>query len=330
MLLAGDIGGTKSNLAVFSVEKCSIVPLTEMTYRSTDYPNLETIISEYLSQFDFKVTQASLGVAGPVVEDQASITNLSWSMTADALRDTFDLTRVHLLNDLVAMAAAVPRLEDKDLHTLNPGKPVHGGTIAVIAPGTGLGEAYLTWDGSRYFPYASEGGHSDFAPTNQLALKLHQYLLDRFGHVSCERVCSGNGIPNIYAFLRDEKYAEEPDWLAEQLAKAKDPTPIIAKAALDKKRSCKLCSLTMDTFVSILGAESGNMALKVLSSGGVYLGGGIPPRILPYLDSGIFMQAFLHKGRLASVLSQMPVHVILNRKAALLGAAYYGLDRWQD
>jgi glucokinase len=213
---------------------------------------------------------------------------------------------------------------------LNPGKPVHGGTIAVIAPGTGLGESYLTWDGSRYFPYASEGGHSDFAPTNQLALKLHQYLLDRFGHVSCERVCSGNGIPNIYAFLRDEKYSEEPDWLAEQLERAKDPTPIIAKAALDKKRSCKLCSLTMNTFVSILGAESGNLALKVLSSGGVYLGGGIPPRILPYLDSGIFMQAFLHKGRLASVLSQMPVHVILNRKVALLGAAYYGLDRWQD
>ena len=330
MLLAGDIGGTKANLAVFSVEKSSIVPLTEMTYRSTDYPNLETIISEYLSQFDFKVTQASLGVAGPVVEDQASITNLSWSITVDTLRDTFGLTRVHLLNDLVAMAAAVPRLENKDLHTLNPGMPVHGGTIAVIAPGTGLGEAYLTWDGSRYFPYASEGGHSDFAPTNQLALKLHQYLLDRCDHVSCERVCSGNGIPNIYAFLRDEKYAEEPDWLAEQLARAKDPTPIIAKAALDKKRSCKLCSLTMETFVSILGAESGNMALKVLSSGGVYLGGGIPPRILPYLDSGIFMQAFLHKGRLASVLSQMPVHVILNRKAALLGAAYYGLDRWQD
>ena len=330
MLLAGDIGGTKANLAVFSVEKCSIVPLTEMTYRSTDYPNLETIISEYLSQFDFIVTQASLGVAGPVVEDQASITNLSWSITVDALRDTFDLTRVHLLNDLVSMAAAVPRLEDQDLHTLNPGKPVHGGTIAVIAPGTGLGESYLTWDGSRYFPYASEGGHSDFAPTNQLALKLHQYLLDRFGHVSCERVCSGNGIPNIYAFLRDEKYSEEPDWLAEQLERAKDPTPIIAKAALDKKRSCKLCSLTMNTFVSILGAESGNLALKVLSSGGVYLGGGIPPRILPYLDSGIFMQAFLHKGRLASVLSQMPVHVILNRKVALLGAAYYGLDRWQD
>lgn len=330
MLLAGDIGGTKANLAVFSVEKCSIVPLTEMTYRSTDYPNLETLISEYLSQFDFIVTQASLGVAGPVVEDQASITNLSWSITVDALRDTFDLTRVHLLNDLVSMAAAVPRLEDQDLHTLNPGKPVHGGTIAVIAPGTGLGESYLTWDGSRYFPYASEGGHSDFAPTNQLALKLHQYLLDRFGHVSCERVCSGNGIPNIYAFLRDEKYSEEPDWLAEQLERAKDPTPIIAKAALDKKRSCKLCSLTMNTFVSILGAESGNLALKVLSSGGVYLGGGIPPRILPYLDSGIFMQAFLHKGRLASVLSQMPVHVILNRKVALLGAAYYGLDRWQD
>jgi glucokinase len=325
LLLAGDIGGTKTNLAIFSTEAGLRAPLVEATFPSGNYSSLEALISEFLGQVDVTVTQASFGVAGPVVGGQATITNLPWVMTETQLAESLSLSTVRLLNDLVAIAYAVPSLEPADLHTLNKGEPAPGGAIAVVAPGTGLGEAYLTWDGTRYRAYPSEGGHADFAPANSLELGLLHYLQERLGHVSYEAVCSGKGVPNIYTYLKDSGYAEEPAWLAEQLAIAKDPVPVIVKAALDKGRSCELCAATLDTFVSILGAEAGNMALKVLASGGVYLGGGIPPRILSALEQERFMEAFHRKGRLADLLSGIPIHVILNPKAALLGAAYYGL-----
>ncbi len=197
-----------------------------------------------------------------------------------------------------------------------------------MAPGTGLGEAYLTWDGARYEPHASEGGHGDFGPNSGLEIDLLRYLHKRFGHVSVERVCSGVGIPNIYDFMRDSGYAEEPEWLREQLDAATDPTPVIVSAALDSSRPCELCTAVLDTFVSILGAEAGNMALKVLSSGGVYIAGGIPPRILPALRQRRFLAAFRSKGRLSYLLEEMPVHVVFNAKAGLWGAAHYGLTRF--
>jgi glucokinase len=200
-----------------------------------------------------------------------------------------------------------------------------GGAIAIVAPGTGLGEAYLVWDGSHYRACASEGGHADFAPNNQLEIDLLCYLQDRFGHVSYERVCSGQGIANIYAFLRHSGY-EEPTWLAKRLAAVDDPTPVIVNAALGAREPCRICDTALDVFASILGAETGNLALKVLSTGGVYLGGGIPPRILPVLKQDGFMKAFRHKGRLSGLLTRVPVHVILNPKTALLGAACYGLE----
>jgi glucokinase len=227
------------------------------------------------------------------------------------------------------MAAAIPWMDERDLHTLVPGTREPGGTIALIAPGTGLGESYLTWDGNRYHPYGSEGGHSDFAPSNKLEIKLLQFLSKKYKHVSCERVCSGIGIPNIYAFIKDGKYAKEPGWLSDRLAKTEDATPVIATAALDQTKPSKICRLTLDTFVSILGAEAGNLALKVLSTGGVYLGGGIPPRILPALEGERFSKAFLGKGRMKRILKQIPVNVITNRKVALIGAAYFGLERWK-
>jgi glucokinase len=220
----------------------------------------------------------------------------------------------------------VPFLEAADLHTLNEGQPAPGGVIAVIAPGTGLGEAFLTWDGSRYRAHASEGGHTDFAPTNALEAGLLRYLLGRFEHVSYERVCSGRGLPNIYAYLKDSGYAEEPPWLAEQLASVEDPNPIIVNAALYGERPCELCVAMLNTFVSILGTEAGNLALKVLATGGVYLGGGIPPRILPALEQEEFIEAFRRKGRMSDLLARVPVHVILNPKVALLGAACHGLE----
>jgi len=325
MLLAGDVGGTKTNLAVFSREAGPHAPLAEATFASTEYPSLEALVGEFLSQIDLDVERASIGVAGPVLEGRAKITNLPWVMDEAQLQTALSLPSVHLLNDLAAIAHAIPWLEPAHLHTLNEGRPVSGGAIAVIAPGTGLGEAFLTWDGAKYQNHPSEGGHASFAPTSSLQVELLRYLQDRFGHVSVERVCSGRGIPNIYAYLKDSGYAGEPDWLAEQLAMADDPTPVIAKAAFDGERTCALCVAVMNTFVSILGAEAGNLALTVMATGGVYLGGGIPPRILPALEHPRFLEAFRRKGRFADLLSRIPVRVILNPKAALLGVACHGL-----
>ena len=326
MLLAGDIGGTKTNLAVFSPESGPRAPLAEATFPSARYPSLEALVREFLPQVDVEVERASFGVAGPVVAGRATITNLPWMIAEEQLQGALHLSSVWLLNDLNAIAHAVPFLEPADLHTLNEGQPTPDGAIAVIAPGTGLGEAFLTWDGARHRPHASEGGHTDFAPNNPLEADLLRYLQRRFEHVSYERVCSGRGLPNVYGFLKDSGHADEPAWLAEQLAAADDPTPIIANAALHNERSCELCVATLDTFVSILGAEAGNLALKVLASGGVYLGGGIPRRILPALKHERFMEAFLRKGRLSDLLANVPVHVILNPKVALLGAACHGLE----
>jgi glucokinase len=328
MLLAGDIGGTKTNLAVFAPEDGPRAPLAEATFPSADYPSLEALVHEFLSRVDLKVGRASFGVAGPVAAGRTTITNLPWVMEETQLQETLNLSSVRLLNDLDAIAHAVPFLESDDLHTLNIGQPAPGGAMAVVAPGTGLGEAFLTWDGSRYRPHASEGGHTDFAPTNLFETKLLRYLWEGSGleHVSYERVCSGRGLPNIYAYLKDSGYAEEPSWLAEQLAAAGDPTPTIVNIALGGERPCELCVATLNAFVSILGAEAGNLALKVLSTGGVYLGGGIPPRILPALEQERFMEAFRRKGRMSGLLARMPVHVILNPKVALLGAACHGLE----
>jgi glucokinase len=324
MLLAGDIGGTKTNLAVFSPDEGLRAPLAEATFPSGCYPSLEALVSEFLAQIDIKVERASFGVAGPVVAGRAATTNLPWEMDQGQLQAALNIPTVRLLNDLAAIAHAVPFLEPSDLHTLNKGQAVPNGTLAVIAPGTGLGEAFLTWDGSRYVTLPSEGGHADFAPTDPLQIGLLAYLLDRFDHVSFEQVCSGRGLPNIYAYLKDGGYAGEPGWLAEQLATARDPNPVIVQAALSGKS--ELCVATLDTFVSILAAEASNLALKVLATGGIYLGGGIPPRILPALEGPRFMRAFTNKGRFSDLLARVPVHVILNPKSALLGAACHGLE----
>jgi glucokinase len=323
MLLAGDVGGTKINLAVYSPESGPRAPLAEATFSSGAYASLEAPVGEFLAQHDVEISRASFGVAGPVVAGRAKITNLPWEMTEGRLEEVLGFP-VRLLNDLETVAYAVPFLQPEDLETLNAGEVAQGGAIAIIAPGTGLGEAYLAWDGSRYRAYASEGGHADFAPNNRLEIDLLRYLQDRLGHVSYERVCAGQGIVNIYAFLRDSGY-EEPAWLAERLAAADDPAPVIANAALDEY-ACEICSAALDVFVSILGAEAGNLALKVLATGGVYLGGGIPPRILPLLKRDGFMEAFRYKGRFADLLACVPVHVILNPKAALLGAACHVLE----
>ncbi|MGC9521192.1 MAG: glucokinase [Anaerolineae bacterium] len=325
MLLAGDIGGTKTKLAIFSEARGPRDPLAQRSFPSRRYAHLEIIVQKFLDQVNYPVERAVFGVAGPVVDQRVDVTNLPWIVEAASMEQELGLDSVVLLNDLMAIASGVLHLTSGELHTLNAGEPDPDGPIAVIAPGTGLGEAFLTWDGHRHRPHASEGGHADFAPRTPIQNELVSYLWQHFEHVSYERVCSGSGIPNIYAFYRDSGRANEPDWLAEKLAHAEDPTPLISDAALDEERSCDICRKTMSTFATILGAEAGNMALKVMATGGVYLAGGIPPRILPMLEQDAFMWAFRAKGRLESVLSKVPVHVVLYPEVALLGAASHGL-----
>ena len=327
MILAGDIGGTKTDLAVFSPETDPRTPLAQAEFPSASYPSLEAMVRDFLARVQLPVERACFGVAGPVIDGRVKTTNLPWVIEAAKLAEELSFQSVHLLNDLEAIALAVPLLHPDDLRTLNKGKPIPGGAIAVIAPGTGLGEAFLIWDGARYRAHASEGGHADFAPTSPAQIGLLQYLQARYDHVSVERVCAGVGIPNIYDYLRDSGFALETPEVAKQLAAAADRTRVILEAALHPPPTgpCPLCVATLDTLVSILGAEAGNLALKVLATGGVYLGGGIPLHVLPALEDGRFMQALQNKGRFAELLGSVPVHVIVAR-AALLGAASYGLE----
>ncbi len=326
MLLAGDIGGTKTNLAVYAAESGLSAPLAESTFPSGRYPSLEALIEDFRVHTHLPFESAVFGVAGPVVDGKAAVTNLPWRMEEKGLAAALGVKSVKLLNDLESIANAVPSLDAKDLHTLHVGQPVERGPIAIVAPGTGLGEAFLTWERKRYKAHPSEGGHASFAPVNEEQLDMLRFLQGKLGHISYERVCSGLGIPNIYAFFKETGRCPEPGWLTEKLAAAPDPTPVIVETALADPE-CAICRCTLEMFVAILGGEAGNMALKVLATGGVYLGGGIPPRILPVLESGTFLAAFTAKGRFAGLLQNLPVHVILNPKAALLGAASYGLAR---
>ena len=325
MFLAGDVGATKTNLGVYEMSGDANSPLIEATLPSGSYESLAALVAAFLKKHDLAPEHAVFGVAGPIVGSKATITNLSWIIEEESLRRELSLKSVRLLNDLESIAYGVPVLEEKDLYALNEGKRNPHGPIAVIAPGTGLGEAYITWDGTHYRAHASEGGHVDFGPTCEIEIELLSYLLDRFEHVSYERICSGVGLPNIYAFLKDREYYEEPHWFAGKLNQSDDQTAVIITAALDAASPCERCHKTLELFLSILGAEAGNMALKLMSSGGVYLGGGIPPRIIPAFKNSPFMKSFARKGRLSHVLEHIPVNIILNPKVALMGAASFGL-----
>jgi glucokinase len=257
------------------------------------------------------------------VSGRAKITNLPWTLDATSLAEELGLPSVTLVNDLEATARSIPLLTSDEMHTIADGRMNDGATLAVIAPGTGLGEAFLTFEGGRPRAHPSEGGHSDFASANEVQSALLAYLRERYGHVSVERACSGNGIPDIYEFLRASGLASESFQLRQQLQDADDRTPVIVHAAMETPID-PLCSATMEMFVEILGAEAGNLALKVLSTGGVYLAGGIPKRIVPLLAGPRFLDAFRAKGRMEEVLGAIPVHVVLEQ-TALLGAASLGL-----
>lgn len=326
-LLVGDIGGTKTNLAVFSSQDGPHNPLTQKSYASQKYQTFDSMVREFLDEVKIDTDFACCGVAGPILGEHARVTNLpSWEIEAPALRATFHWSTVALLNDMEAIGYAIPILEKEDIYTLNTGKAVQGGCMAVLAPGTGLGEGFLTLENGAYTTHPSEGSHVDFGPVGSQQIRLLTFMNEQgYDHVSVERVCSGGlGIPNLYAFLKSTGL-DEPAWLAEQLKKADDPTPVIVNAARNAARTGELARGVLNLFVAILGAEAGNLALKVLSTGGIYLGGGIPPKILAELEKPDFLEALFSKGRFRQLVKDMPVHVILNPNAGLLGAAAYGL-----
>ena len=329
MILAGDVGGTKTDLAIFSVEGGAYSPLTQAEVHSADYPSLQALVAEFLEKVNTPVERACFDVAGPVVDGRVKITNLPWVMDEASLTKELNFKSVHLMNDLEAVARAIPILRPGDVCTLNAGQPVRGGAIGVIAPGTGLGESFLAWDGSKYLPHSSEGGHADFAPTDERQIGLLKYMFGRFNHVSVEHVCSGIAIPYIYEYLRDiERIPENPE-IAHLIRSSTDRTPVITNSAVDPDNPSELCRATIDTFVSILANEAANVALRVLATGGIYLAGGIPLRIRRLLEEPAFMEAFKRKGRFAELMANVPVHVILTR-AALVGAASYGLESLRE
>lgn len=323
LVLAGDIGGTKTNLGLFRMGKKRPVPKVIETHPSRESPNLALIVEKFLGRHEVSVATACFGVAGPVKNGRCKTTNLAWDVSEKKLKNRFGWDNVRLINDLTATAYAVPLLTGRELFSLNQGKRSRGESIGLIAPGTGLGMALLAWKDGNYVPVPSEGGHSDFAPQNEVEIALWNYLHVRLGHVSVERVLSGPGLFIIYCWLKFTGQGSEPAWLAEKMNED-DPSKVITEAALVEKEP--LCVKTLDLFVSILGAAAGNLALTGLTRGGMYLGGGIAPKILPKLQGGLFMKTFVDKGRFEGLLHEIPVRVILNDKAALLGAAHCALE----
>src|SRR5438128_3358133 len=325
MLVAGDIGGTKTDLAVYSNTSNIKSPIARKQFHSTDYGSLYAIVSEFLAEVRIPVSHGAFGVPGPVINGSAATTNLPWVLNEPSLAAALGLKSVHLINDLQAVAHAIPTLDRTDVVSLNIGEPVPHGPIGVIAPGTGLGESFLIWNGSGYVPQVSEGGHMNFAPSNERQIRLLEYLLSRFEHVSVERVCSGIGIPNIYRYLHDVEHIYEPPEVARQIESALDQT----KAIVDAGQDSPLCRTTVEMFASILGNEAGNLALKVLAAGGIYLSGGVAVNTLRALQQPGFMKAFTNKGRLSDLMRRIPVHIILTN-AALTGAAVYAFEHLRD
>jgi glucokinase len=330
MLLAGDVGGTKTALALFDLERGPREPIAEKVFPSGDYPGLESIAREYLAEVDLPVSQACFAVAGPVDQGKASLTNLPWLIDESVLREAINIDRVTLLNDVQAMATAIPHLEADDLRTLREGEPMPHGVIALIEAGSGLGEAFLVWDGSRYRACPSEGSQSNFGPTTARETDLLKYLQARWTRVSYEQVCSGHSIPELYDFLKAEGRTPESARVRTELAVVLDRTPTIIAGALDPNHPDPLCVAALHLFVSILGAEAGNLVLSVLATGGLYITGGIPHRILPRATGhgqlfNLFLTSFQEKGRLTPLMSKVPVHIIAE-PCALLGAAVHGLE----
>ena len=318
MILAGDIGGTNARIATFAVEGGRPKLVLERIYPTREHPNLESALLQFLKDGVERLTAACFGIAGPVRNRRAHMPNLGWVVDGASLAQVAGIERVAVINDLEANAHGVAVLNETDFAILNPGASDAGGNAAVISAGTGLGEAGLFFDGRTWHPFACEGGHADFSPADELQTEMLVWLRKQFTHVSWERVLSGAGLFNIYRFLRESGHGHEEPWLAEAL-KSGNPAATIVTAATEKKSA--LCEMTLQIFISAYGAEAGNLALKIMATGGIFIGGGIAPRILNHLEGPAFMGAFLRKGRMSELLERIPIKVILNDSTALIGAA---------
>lgn len=325
-VLSGDIGATKTRLAVVEVSGTSLRIELEATYPSRDYEDFDNLLGTFLSGIEAP-PHSAVGIAGPVQGRVVRTTNLPWQIDADAVQERFGFSSFTALNDLEATACSLPALGEEDLLALQPGMPDTFGNAAVIAAGTGLGEAGLYWDGHVHRAFATEGGHASFSPSGEMDIALLCHLRQRYGHVSWERVVSGMGLLNLHEFLRLHRRSAVPQWLSEQMS-AGDAAAAISRAALSGRD--EICVETLNWFVRLYGAEAGNLALKVMSRGGLYLGGGIAPKILPLLQQDAFLDAFLDKGRMRPLLEAMPVKVILNDRAALYGPALRAAELARD
>ncbi len=321
VILAADVGGTKTHMALFTVQGRRLRHFLQQSFASRQVSSLEAMIRQFLQTAPHvRVSRAAFGVAGPVLNGTCHTPNLPWVVDERRLRSLLQVPAVEVINDLEAMAYGIERVSSRALVSLQAGRPVEHGRIALIAAGTGLGEAFLCWDGRRYRPSPSEGGHADFAPRNALEMELLRFLWADHQHVSYERVVSGPGLVRIYRFLRQRSRRKEPVWLTAAL-RHRDAGAVITQSGLSRRDAC--CRHTVELFASLYGAEAGNLAMKTLATGGVYLGGGIAPKILPVLRGDGFLRAFVDKGRMHRVLSQIPVRVMLDEQSALLGAAHY-------
>jgi len=318
MILAGDIGGTNARLAFFEATNGHFRLISASVFPSREYAGLDAIAAKFIETANLHPDAACFGIAGPVRNGRVETSNLPWIVESKTLADELRIPKTLLINDLEANAWGIATLEQKDVVSLNrvSGTPV--GNQAIIAAGTGLGEAGMYWDGARHHIFAAEGGHADFAPNNELEIELLRYLAARYGHVSCERVLSGPGLVNIFHFLRDTGRGTEAEWLSEEMQQG-DPAAAISRAAMEGK--CGLSEQALNMFICIYAAEAGNLALKVLATGGLYLGGGIAPKLLPKLREPQFMRVFVSKGRMQGLMESIPVKVITNDNTALMGAA---------
>ncbi|MFZ0198486.1 MAG: glucokinase [Candidatus Sulfotelmatobacter sp.] len=323
MILAGEIGATRTRLAAFETEGSRLQLVVEKNYPSQHHDGLSGILADFVKTEGIPVHSACLGVAGPVRAGRSKISNLPWVIDAREVAKQLRLASVGLLNDLEAYAYGIDGLDSKDFISLSEGSEEAEGNRAVISAKTGLGMAGLYWDGFRHHPFACEGGHADFAPRNDLQMELMSYLQKRYGRISCERVLSGPGIRNIYDFLRDAHKAEEPEWLRTELSAAPDPPALISRIALEGKAA--ICDQTLSIFVSVFGAQTGNCALNFMSTGGLFIGGSIAAKIVPKMKDPVFMEAFLDKGRMETILKDMPVKIVANDDCGMIGAARWTL-----
>lgn len=319
-VLAGDVGGTKTRLAVFEVAGTQLETLAQQDYVSADYASLDDIVEHFTEDSGNHCRCACFGIAGPVRGDRVRTTNLPWVVEAGALSRRFHFDRVALINDLEANAWGIDALRADDFYLLNTGNADIDGNTSIIAAGTGLGEAGLYWDGQRHWPFASEGGHAGFSPQNDIEIALLEYLLQQYDHVSWERVVSGMGLVNIHAFLRAHRQVSTPEWLQAQMLEG-DAAAAISTAGRSGKDV--ICAEALDLFIHLYGVEAGNHALKIMATGGVYIGGGIAPKIHDASKDAVFMGGFLSKGRMRPLLEAMPVRIILNERTALYGPALY-------